>query len=262
MVITCIDGREGGGKHLKFTKDTVRVTEIAVAIPPYQSAPSSMKAKFGFLSLKGISQIFLKGHSFCGGAQVCMQYPTPEEAPEDAKDIVRLVSETGIDLPRLNKAFMAAAEGDSVHASNMLARHLVVASLQNIMTYPAIDQKIREGVLDVVPLYHRLQQGTNRQSELERFDVAVGRWVSTKDSSLPHMCARPNNCQACTTCHSTIEGALTWVPTKVMDAEGIVSSIEIPRHTRTHILSNRNKYQPRMAAHVNLLPDAERAFVF
>lgn len=261
MVIACIDGREAAGRILKLEKDTIRMTEIAAAIPPLDRAPVNTRAKFGFRALKKIRNIFILGHSFCGGAQTCLAYPTVEEAPEDAKDIVQSVIDIGVDLPRLKSAFTKASEGSEVHAANLLARHLVLVSLQNTMTYQAIDQSIRENRLDIVPLYHRMKQETGEVSELERFDVSSGRWFPAHQAEHTHMCSRPNNCMSCETCHATIDGALTWVPSKVMDANGKIEEIYLPSHTRTHVAERREKYQPDMAKYLKALPAVEIPFI-
>lgn len=243
MCVTCIDGREKAGGNLAFDNDAVRTTEIAAVIPPYNKAPVQIRAKFSFREIKGISTIFIKGHSFCGGAETVVQWPDHTQAPhENIAVIVESIAQSGENLPKLVAAFKTACEGNETHAANLLSRHLVLASLRNVTTYPDVNRLIMTDELDIVPLYHAMKQNSNEHSHLERYDVGKRKWVSAKDEPLPHMCFRPHNCTLCNSCTHTIEDSLTWVAHPVFDG----STVELPKHISGVLKARTKFFQPSL----------------
>lgn len=247
MCVACIDGRERGGGNFKYDDNAIRVTEIAAVIPPYEIAPHNTRAKFSFRKLKGVSTIKVVGHSFCGGAQTAIAHPRVDEAPDnEVADIVQSLADSGADLPRLRDAFIKACEGNTVYAANLLSRHLVLVSLDNISGYPHINEQIISRQLDVIPLYHMLKEGTGEPSHLERFDVARQRWIKIEQSLITNMCERPDNCESCSTCHATIEKSLSWVPVESVNDNGGVEMVDVPFHIARLIEERRSFYQPRL----------------
>ena len=245
----CIDGREKGGGNFKFGVDTVRVTEIAASFPPYENAASSMRGKFSFRKIKGVSVIKITGHSDCGGAQTAIAYPDFNRAPdEDIANIVQTLSDTGADIPRLTEAFLIACEGDSQHAANLLSRHIVLQSLDNISRYPHVNQQIMDDKLDVIPLYHVMKRGTGHHSHLERYDVDKQMWIATKQSAITNMCERPHGCADCNSCHSTIDRSLQWVFIKAALKNGQTTQIEVPYHVAQLLEKRREHFQPNLYA--------------
>lgn len=250
VCVTCIDAREKAGGHFDFGDNAVRVTEIAAVIPPYRDAPYTMRAKFSFAKIKNVSTIKINGHSFCGGAQAAIANPDLALITDlEVRDIVHSVTVSGIDLPRLTKAFTRACEGNTIQAANLLSRHLTLVSLDNASQYPNVNSRIMEGKLDMVPLYHDLKEGTGEVSHLERFDVALQEWINVADDVAAHMCDRPEGCGACASCHSTIETSLRWAPLTGL-VDGKVEIVEVPAHLARLIQTRRQEYQPRMAEYL------------
>lgn len=247
--ITCIDGREGAGRYFDFGDQAIRITEIASVIPPYDQAPAGLRAKFSFTKLKNISTIKIVGHSFCGGAETVIGNPDIDaiENPE-IRDIVYSLAQSGADLPRLKDAFLRAVEGNKTHAANLLSRHLVLQSLANVSAYPYIDRQMRERHLDMIPLYHVMKQGTGQESHMERFDVENGLWQRTDQAPATHLCGRPFNCAACTSCHGTIQNALEWTPVEYATDDAGAGMTQVPRHIATLLRQRRSFFQPRLSA--------------
>lgn len=244
MCITCIDGRERAGGLFDFDDNAVRVTEIGAVIPPYETAPHNTRAKFSFRKMKGISTIQLNGHSFCGGAQTVIAFPDLDQIEDpEVRDVVQSIADSGADLPRLRDAFLKACEGDASHAANLLSRHLVLVSLDNISGYPYINDQIVDKKLDVLPLYHDLKEGSGALSELERYDVALQMWSTTSLTPATHMCDRPNDCGNCSSCHATIETSWHWAPVLAL-VDGKVEMVEVPRHIATLLEQKRDMFQP------------------
>lgn len=257
---TCVDGREGAGSYINHGNDTIRTTEFAAIVPLYELAPPNVRGHFDFaIFVKNIGVFELVGHSACGAAQAVIAYPTPESAPERVQNVIKTVALSGADLPMLRDAFLKACEGDERHAANLLSRHLVLVSLDNLTRYPGVDDLIRKNELDIIPLYHMLWENTGKTSDLERYDVAKMRWSSvhkdvellreaaatgamSQTGAMTHMCDRPHNCGNCTTCHGTIEKSLKLAPLETINGE-----VMVPQHIATLIRERRAMYQPEYA---------------
>lgn len=251
MCVTCIDGREAAGRYFEFDDNAIRVTEIASVIPPYAKASPAMRAKFSFTKLKGISQVKIVGHSFCGGAETAIAWPeTDAIANEDIRNIVESLSLSGEDLPRLRDAFMKAAENNQRHAANLLSRHLTLASIRNLQTYPQMDDLIRDKKIDLIPLYHVMKQGTGDPSHLERYDLESQCWLraDTEAQMVTHMCKRPFDCAACTSCRGTIEDSLRWTRLEYLNDNGGASMVEVPAHIARLVRMRRDFFQPGLSA--------------
>lgn len=243
----CIDGREKGGGNFKFDVDTIRVTEIAGSFPPYEIASSSLRAKFSFRKIKGISVIKMTGHSDCGGAQTAIAYPDYKCAPdEDVANIVKTLADTGADIPRLRDAFLLACEGNERTAANLLARHITLQSLDNVSRYPHVNDQIMSDQLDLIPLHHVMKTNTGKRSHLERYDVDRQMWIPTRKSAVTNMCERPHNCTACESCHATIERSLQWVFVDAAIGNGQTTRVEVPYHIARLFEEHADYYQPEL----------------
>lgn len=246
---TCVDGREEAGGYLPFAEDVhvLRFTKFAGIVPKYELASYETRGMLSFRKLKGVPVIKIIGHSFCGAAQLAIQHPSSQDAPdEEVHNIIHCIEDSGADIPRLRDAFLKATEGDAVHAANLLSRHLVVVSLDNISKYPHINEQVMSHQLDVIPLYHMIKEDTGELSHLERFDVAHQRWFRLDEGVISNMCERPDNCQSCGSCHETIDKSLSWVPTDFINDNGEIDSVEVPFHISRLIQERRDHYQPQL----------------
>lgn len=251
MCITCIDGREAAGRYFEFDDSAIRITEIGSVIPPYEKAPISLRAKFNFMKLKEISDIKVVGHSFCGGAETVIANPDPCQIDnDDVRGIVESIGQSGADLIRLRNVFMSVAEGNMVHAANLLSRHLTLVSLANISTYPGVSDMCREKKIDLIPLYHVMKQGSGEMSRLERYDVGLQRWLRAdlSEEMTTHMCRRPFNCGSCNSCGDTIEASLRWTGVEYMMDDGRPGMMDVPVHAAGLLRERRDFYQPALHA--------------
>lgn len=246
---TCVDGREEAGGYLPLEDDihVLRFTEFAGIVPKHENSSHAMRGKLSFRKLKGVPIINIIGHSSCGAAQLVIDHPDSSISPDDdVRNIVLSIEDSGANLPKLCDAFMRACEGDAFHAANLLSRHLVVVSLNNISAYPHINDQIMNNQLDVVPLYHMLKEDTGVPSHLERFDVAHQRWFRVDEQFTPNMCDRPDNCGSCHSCHTTIEKSLSWTEIDYVDEMGKISQVMVPYHIARLIDEQRALYQPNL----------------
>ncbi len=234
MCITCIDGREKAGGNFAFGNNAIRVTEIAAVIPPYEHAPNNTRAKFSFRKLKEVSVIQVTGHSFCGGAQTAIAFPDVDNPPdEEVRDIVQSLADSGADIPCLCAAFLNACEGDASNAANLLSRHLVLVSLDNISRYPHVHHQIEDGKLETLALYHEMNQSTGKRSHLERFDFETQEWVKAGSNAFAHV-------------WKGVGPSLDWVKTPYMQENGQVGEVALPSHIAGHVKRHMAQFQPRL----------------
>ncbi|MCK6417677.1 MAG: hypothetical protein L6Q57_01910 [Alphaproteobacteria bacterium] len=236
LSISCIDGRErGGGTILNLGREAIRVTEIGAVVPRPDLAEEAFRAKLAFaVGVKAVPSIILRGHTSCGGAQTAIKFPTIEQAPNnDLAEVIASMNLAGIEMPSLRDTFLRASAGDENAAADLLARHLVVVSVDNITRYPSINALIMTDKLDAVPLLHVLNEGTGELSELHRYDVGTMRWYKGKEAlQLAHMCTRPDGCRSCQSCHHTIEQSLQPVELRLADGTKIDG---MPQHLAIYL---------------------------
>lgn len=146
MVIACADSRVCPSNILGFQPgEAFIVRNVANMVPPSESGPSETNAALDFaVNTLKVENIFVIGHSCCGGIRALMSMQDEEE--EDSSFIGRWVV-VGKNA-RLNTE--AAVFNLSL---DLKCRHCekesVICSLSNLLTYLWIEEKVRQGSLSV-----------------------------------------------------------------------------------------------------------------
>ena len=159
MVISCCDSRVHVTSIFGADQGEFFIhRNIANLVPPYQpdgeQHGTSAAVEYAVRSLK-VAHLIVLGHSNCGGVQGCVEM-CKGNAPElDAKD-----SFVGrwMDILRPKYALVADIE-DNKDQLRQLEKHAVMISIENLMTFPWIEQKVQAGELTLHGLWTDIGEG-------------------------------------------------------------------------------------------------------
>jgi len=159
MVISCCDSRVHVTSIFGADQGEFFIhRNVANLVPPYEPDGdhhgTSAAVEYAVRVLK-VAHLIVLGHSNCGGVKGCIDM-CEGKAPElEAKD-----SFVGrwMDILRPKYAHVADIE-DSEEQVRQLEKHAVMTSLENLMTFPWIDQMVSEGELTVHGLWTDIGEG-------------------------------------------------------------------------------------------------------
>lgn len=253
LYVGCPDPRLEGGSFLSFGMLALRTGFIATALPPKETAPPQILALFELRKIKDARHLAFVSHEDCGGILTAMQHPDSDKAPRDVKNMIRCIEATGIDLPYLVHQLMLVCEGDTKKAADLLARHVMLKTIDNVSSYDDVSEQIMTHKLSLLPLHLDLKAGTGELSVLERYDVNLKRWSyvsgGISDELLAHMCDLPDDCRSCESCHHTIEKSLQLEPAVYLSDEREIETAYVPVHIARLLRERQSTYQPQLAAH-------------
>lgn len=171
MVVSCCDSRVHVTSIFGADQGEFFIhRNIANLIPPY--APdgdhhgTSAAVEYAVTALN-VAHLIVLGHSQCGGVQGCIDM-CKGEAPELEKpnsfvgrwmDILR----PGYDLVK--------DENNPTQQARALEKRSVVISLENLMTFPFVRERVETGALSLHGLWTGIGEGA-----LEEYDVASGQF--------------------------------------------------------------------------------------
>ena len=171
MVVSCCDSRVHVTSIFGADQGEFFIhRNIANLIPPY--APdgdhhgTSAAMEYAVTALN-VAHLIVLGHSQCGGVQGCIDM-CKGEAPELEKpnsfvgrwmDILR----PGYDLVK--------DENNPTQQARALEKRSVVISLENLMTFPFVSERVETGALSLHGLWTGIGEGA-----LEEYDVASGQF--------------------------------------------------------------------------------------
>jgi len=159
MVISCCDSRVHVTSIFGADQGEFFIhRNIANLVPPYlpdgEQHGASAAVEYAVQSLK-VAHLIVLGHSSCGGVQGCLDM-CQGKAPElDAKD-----SFVGrwMDILRPKYDIVAEIE-DPEEQVRQLEKHAVMTSLENLMTFPWIADKVKDGKLTLHGLWTDIGEG-------------------------------------------------------------------------------------------------------
>jgi len=159
MVISCCDSRVHVTSIFGADQGEFFIhRNVANLVPPYEPDGdhhgTSAAVEYAVRVLK-VAHLIVLGHSNCGGVKGCIDM-CEGKAPElEAKD-----SFVGrwMDILRPKYAHVADIE-DSEEQVRQLEKQAVMTSLENLMTFPWIDQMVSEGELTVHGLWTDIGEG-------------------------------------------------------------------------------------------------------
>ncbi|WP_281708132.1 carbonic anhydrase [Phaeobacter italicus] len=171
MVISCCDSRVHVTSIFGADQGEFFIhRNIANLVPPYQPDGdhhgTSATVEYAVTVLK-VAHLIVLGHSQCGGVQGCIDMCKGHAPALDATE-----SFVGRWMDILKPKFSLVEDIEDADAqARQFERQAVVASLENLMTFPFIDSAVRDGTLSLHGLWTDIGEGG-----LECYDPRAGRF--------------------------------------------------------------------------------------
>jgi carbonic anhydrase len=166
LIIACSDSRSDPATIFNASPGELFVVRnIAAIVPPLEidntHHGTTAAIAFAVLVLK-VGNILVMGHAQCGGVAAAMDTSFGNDVP---------FLRSWIDLlkPAVDKADRAA---DDAHRHTAVERDAVLLSMQRLMTYPFIAERVERGELDINGARFGIADG-----KLEIFDKATAAFV-------------------------------------------------------------------------------------
>ena len=127
-------------------------------VPPYQPDGdhhgTSATVEYAVTALQ-VSHLIVLGHSQCGGVQGCI-----DMCKGHAPQLEEKTSFVGRWMDILKPKFQLVQDiEDEEQQARQFERQSVVASLENLMTFPFIEEKVRDGSLSLHGLWTDIGEG-------------------------------------------------------------------------------------------------------
>lgn len=155
MVIACSDSRTDPSLIMQCGPgDIFVVRNVANIVPPYESDTGyhgvSSAIEYAVKHLK-VDDIIVLGHSLCGGIKALMENETGEGSEFVGKwlSMMKPVRDDVVD-------HFGTVDKESCTACEMAA---ILKSVENLMTFPWIAERVKEGQLDLHAWYFDLESG-------------------------------------------------------------------------------------------------------
>jgi len=159
MVISCCDSRVHVTSIFGADQGEFFIhRNIANLVPPYEPDGerhgTSAAIEYAVTALK-VAHLIVLGHSQCGGVQGCIDMCKGNAPQLEAKE-----SFVGRWMDILKPKFELVADvDDSTEQARQFERQAVVASLENLMTFPFVDSAVKSGELSIHGLWTDIGEG-------------------------------------------------------------------------------------------------------
>ncbi|SHE29563.1 carbonic anhydrase [Ruegeria intermedia] len=159
MVISCCDSRVHVTSIFGADQGEFFIhRNIANLVPPYEPDGerhgTSAAIEYAVTALK-VAHLIVLGHSQCGGVQGCIDMCKGNAPQLEAKE-----SFVGRWMDILKPRFELVAEiDDSTEQARQFERQAVVASLENLMTFPFVESAVKAGELSIHGLWTDIGEG-------------------------------------------------------------------------------------------------------
>lgn len=177
-MISCCDSRVDPG--ILFDTDPgeiFTIRNVANLVPPCESAGdyhgTSAALEFAVNCLK-VRQIVVLGHASCGGIQALMKNDSSIHGGSFINNWMQIA------MPA-KKHVLESLAGQPLQAQTRACEQMAIRhSLQNLLTYPWIAERVAEGSLRLIGWYYDLNNGelfdvqANRRIELEPLEMTTG----------------------------------------------------------------------------------------
>ncbi|WP_144183611.1 carbonic anhydrase [Elioraea rosea] len=145
MVVGCSDSRADPTMITDAGPgDVFVIRNVAALVPPYMPdgrlAGVSSALEFGVKGL-AVSHIVVLGHAMCGGVRSLMEYGDADPRFEFMGRWVGLLAEAREEVR------MLVTEAEPALLARYAERASVLVSLRNLMTYPWVADRVRDGTL-------------------------------------------------------------------------------------------------------------------
>ncbi|GAB4540842.1 MAG: carbonic anhydrase [Ruegeria sp.] len=159
MVISCCDSRVHVTSIFGADQGEFFIhRNIANLVPPYEPDGerhgTSAAIEYAVTALK-VAHLIVLGHSQCGGVQGCIDMCKGNAPQLEAKE-----SFVGRWMDILKPRFDLVADvDDSTEQARQFERQAVVASLENLMTFPFVESAVKAGELSIHGLWTDIGEG-------------------------------------------------------------------------------------------------------
>ncbi len=157
LVVACSDSRVDPAIILNCKPgDLFVVRNVANLVPPYENDSghhgTSAALEFGILGL-GIKNIIVLGHSSCGGISALVSNP---HSLKEQNFISRWME---IATPALDKTIKNYPEANHDEKVGKCAKFALINSLNNLLTFPWIKQRVEAKQLSLHSWYFNIDSG-------------------------------------------------------------------------------------------------------
>ena len=159
MVISCCDSRVHVTSMFGADQGEFFIhRNIANLVPPYQPDGdlhgTSAAIEYAVTALK-VAHVIVMGHSQCGGVQGCIDMCEGRAPQLEAKE-----SFVGKWMTLLSGRYPDVAEiKDPDLQARTFERKAVLVSLENLMTFPFVAERVESGDLSLHGLWHNIAEG-------------------------------------------------------------------------------------------------------
>ncbi|MGI3212286.1 carbonic anhydrase [Roseovarius tibetensis] len=171
MVISCCDSRVHVTSIFGADQGEFFIhRNIANLVPPFETAGgqhgTSAALEFAVTALS-VAHVIVIGHSACGGARGCQRM-----CAGTAPDLEQETSFVGRWLEILRPGYERVRDiADTDAQLHALERQTVVVSLDNLMSFPFVADRVTDGTLTLHGLWHDIGSGG-----LEQYDAVQDRF--------------------------------------------------------------------------------------
>lgn len=171
MVVSCCDSRVHVTAMFGADQGEFFIhRNIANLIPPHEPDGlrhgTSATIEYAVNALK-VAHLIVLGHSSCGGIKGCY-----DMCSGNAPELEEASSYVGRWMDILRPTFADLPEGDDDTRVQLLEKRGVVASLSNLMTFPYVEQAVKDGMLSLHGLWVDIGEGT-----LEAYDPETDKFA-------------------------------------------------------------------------------------
>ena len=159
MVISCCDSRVHVTSIFGADQGEFFIhRNIANLVPPYEPDGdhhgTSAAVEYA-VTVLNVAHLIVLGHSSCGGVQGCI-----DMCNGAAPELEEKTSFVGRWMDILKPKYeLVAEEKDPKVQARQLEKHAVVASLENLMTFPFVQSRVDEGLLSLHGLWTDIGEG-------------------------------------------------------------------------------------------------------
>lgn len=170
LVVACCDSRVDPALVLDCAPgDLFVIRNVANLVPPAESRSSgqhgtSAALEYGVTTL-GVEHVIVLGHAHCGGIRALMSGGRTGDADSYINSWMRLAEEARDDTER---EFAGATLEERECA---IERRAILGSLDNLMTFPWIRERVEQGALKLHGWYFDMEHG-----ELLGYNATSGRF--------------------------------------------------------------------------------------
>ncbi|MBB6171210.1 carbonic anhydrase [Nocardiopsis mwathae] len=161
--------------------DLFTLRNIGNLVPPNGRGDDSVGAAIEYaVTVLEVPSIVVCGHSHCGAMKAVLD-GAHEDPPDPRMDhLQRWLSSGASGLPRSTALLGESMPTPSPAAVRILSQANVVRQLENLLTYPAVRQRVQEGRLELTGLYYDLET-----AEVHVLDERLGEFVPVPQERIP-----------------------------------------------------------------------------